>query len=62
MNKPRWNGWYRSGIDPGPRLQWLTTYMGHVSVVSTQTYLTITDEVFQEANRRFEAFSQPLIR
>ncbi|HEX05631.1 MAG TPA: integrase, partial [Bacteroidetes bacterium] len=46
--------WYRSGIDPGQRLFHLSTFMGHSDPVSTSWYLTITDELFAEANRKFE--------
>jgi integrase len=35
--------WYRAGVDPA----------------STAVYLTITQELLQEANRRFEAFARP---
>ena len=34
--------------------------MGHVSPVSTAVYLTITDELKDEASRRFEAFAAPV--
>ena len=33
--------------------------MGHVSPVSAAVYLTITDELRDEASRRFEAFAAP---
>jgi hypothetical protein len=35
----------------------LSTYLGHVSPVSTAVYLKITDELLAEANRRFEQFA-----
>lgn len=49
--------WYRNGQNPADRLHHLSTIMGHVNPNSTAVYLTITSELFQEANRRFEAFA-----
>jgi integrase len=49
--------WYRTDVDPGRRLFHLATFMGHASVESTAWYLTITDELLEEANRRFERFA-----
>jgi len=49
--------WYRAGIDPGTRLLHLSTFLGHVSPDSTAVYLTITPELLQEANNRFERFA-----
>lgn len=49
--------WYREGIAPATRLNHLSTFLGHVNPASTAVYLTITSELFQEANRRFEAFA-----
>jgi integrase len=51
--------WYRQGEDPATRLFELSTFMGHVDPTSTSVYLTITTELFDEANRRFEAFAAP---
>jgi integrase len=51
--------WYREGADPAGQLFRLSTFMGHVSPVSTAVYLTITDELKDEASRRFEAFAAP---
>ncbi len=45
--------WYRDGIDPAPRLQYLVTYLGHKSLHSTLTYLTITQELLQRASERY---------
>lgn len=47
--------WYRDGGDVQARLPLLTTYLGHVSIVSTQIYLEITAELLHEAARRFRA-------
>ncbi|MHA2407613.1 MAG: tyrosine-type recombinase/integrase [Candidatus Ranarchaeia archaeon] len=45
--------WYRDGKDINARLPALATYMGHVSVRSTQVYLHATPELLQQANQRF---------
>jgi integrase len=49
--------WYRSGIDVGQRLIHLSTFLGHVDPASTAWYLTITAELLDEANERFERFA-----
>jgi integrase len=51
--------WYREGIDPQARLFRLSTFMGHVSPVSTAVYLTITPQLLDQASQRFEAFAKP---
>jgi len=51
--------WYRDGGDVQARLPLLTTYMGHVCLVSTQVYLDITAELLHEAASRFAAPSVP---
>ena len=51
--------WYREGTDPAGQLFRLSTFMGHVSPVSTAVYLTITDELKDQASRRFEDFAAP---
>ena len=45
--------WYRDGVDVQSRLPMLSTFMGHVELRSTEVYLTITQELLQEANKRF---------
>jgi integrase len=52
--------WYRDGDDVQARLPLLTTYMGHVCLVSTQVYLDVTAELLHEAASRFEAPPVPL--
>lgn len=52
--------WYRDGLDPSTRLLQLSTFMGHVDPASTAVYLTITPRLLAEANRRFEAFAEPV--
>jgi len=49
--------WYRQGIDPNCRLIHLSTFMGHVDPNSTAVYLTITEELLREADRRFRVFA-----
>ena len=49
--------WYQNGVDPGAGLLKLATFLGHVDVNSTAVYLTITGELLDEANLRFEAFA-----
>ncbi len=51
--------WYREGLDPAARLHQLSTFLGHVDPTSTAVYLTVTAQLLDEANRRFEAFAQP---
>ncbi|MDQ6779239.1 MAG: tyrosine-type recombinase/integrase [Actinomycetota bacterium] len=51
---------YRQGLDPAARLGRLSTFMGHVDPVSTSIYLTITPALMEEANRRYEAFAEPV--
>ncbi len=54
--------WYREGLDPGARLNYLSTFLGHLNPTSTAVYLTITSELLQAANARFEAFARPICR
>lgn len=49
--------WYRLGLDPQANLLALSTYMGHVDISSTAVYLTMTPELLELANHRFEAFA-----
>jgi site-specific recombinase XerD len=53
--------WYRAGLDPAARLLRLSTFLGHVDPASTAVYLTITQELLQEANRRFEDYARPAL-
>ena len=49
--------WYRKGEDVQIRLPLLSTYLGHVNVSGTQTYLTMIPELLTEASQRFEKYS-----
>jgi integrase/recombinase XerD len=56
--------WYRSGVDIQAKLPLLATYMGHVSITSTEYYLPLIPELAVEASNRFcsryGALVQPL--
>lgn len=45
--------WYRAGVNVQARLPALATYLGHVSVVSTEYYLTFFPATAQAASQRF---------
>jgi integrase len=45
--------WYREGKDIHALVPALATYLGHVSVSSTQVYLQATAELLEQANERF---------
>lgn len=45
--------WYRSGINPQDRLPFLATYLGHRDINSTLVYITVTQDLLQEASERF---------
>jgi len=51
--------WYRDGGDFESKLPALATYMGHVSIVSTQHYLASFEPVAQEASGRFARHCEP---
>jgi len=56
--------WYRNGIDINAKLPLLATYMGHVSIVSTEYYLSFIPELAAEASKlfctRYGALVEPL--
>lgn len=54
--------WYRQGADVQSLLPKLATYLGHVCISSTQTYLTMTPELLQEASARFEKYALPAVQ
>ena len=53
--------WYRAGVDVSARLIHLSTFLGHVDPESTAWYLSITTELFDEANQRFERYASPTV-
>jgi site-specific recombinase XerD len=48
--------WYKAGADVQRLLPKLSTYLGHISLSSTQRYLTMTPVLLQEACGRFERY------
>ncbi len=52
--------WYRKGRVPLDHLHYLSTFLGHANPSSTAVYLTITGELLDAANQRFEAFAPML--
>jgi len=51
--------WYAEGADVQNLLPMLATYMGHKDIASTQYYITVTNEILQSANQRFENLCAP---
>jgi integrase/recombinase XerD len=45
--------WYHAGVDVQAKLPLLSTYMGHVSIASTQYYLRFVEPVARAASERF---------
>lgn len=54
--------WYREGVDVQARLPYLWTYLGHRDLHSTIVYLTVTQELLQEASERFRKLGAGLLR
>ncbi len=54
--------WYRNGSDPQAKLPLLSTYLGHVSILSTQHYLHFVDELAAESSARFASHYGVLVR
>jgi len=54
--------WYKQGANVQKLLPQLSTYLGHVGIAETSVYLTMTPELLQEANRRFEHYALPEVR
>lgn len=46
--------WYSEGKDVLNKLPYLSIYMGHVDISSTQYYLTVFNSLLHEANKKFE--------
>jgi integrase/recombinase XerD len=49
--------WYQSGADVQRLLPQLATYLGHIHIVGTQRYLTLTPQLLEQAGRRFERYA-----
>lgn len=52
----RLTSWYQLGAEVQTLLPHLSTYLGHVDIQSTQVYLSMTPELLNEANQRFERY------
>lgn len=48
--------WYREGKDVQTLLPQLSTYMGHTHISHTSVYLTMTDSLLEEVNKRFSNY------
>ncbi len=53
--------WYRMGINPQDRLPFLATYLGHRDINSTLVYITVTQDLLQEASERFRVVGAPCL-
>ncbi|MCF8494495.1 MAG: hypothetical protein K9G65_03785 [Rickettsiaceae bacterium] len=53
----RLTSWYREKKDVQQLLPILSTYLGHRRLADTTVYLTMTDDMLQEDNIRFEAYT-----
>jgi site-specific recombinase XerD len=53
----RLTSWYRQNKDVQHLLPQLSVYLGHVHLAATQVYLTMTSELLDEANQRFEQYT-----
>jgi len=49
--------WYRQGVSLPEKLPLLTTYLGHTTLLGTQTYLHATAELLKETSQRFYDYS-----
>jgi integrase len=45
--------WYRQGLEVQAKLPFLSIYMGHVSIASTQYYLHFVEPLAEAASKRF---------
>jgi integrase/recombinase XerD len=53
MATHRVRNWYKEGINPESKLNYLSTFLGHKNINSTLVYLHSTPEILQEASDRF---------
>jgi integrase/recombinase XerD len=49
--------WYQEGEDVTKLLHYLSVYLGHVYLVDTQVYLTITPQILKKANSLFQNYA-----
>ena len=52
----RLTAWYQEGLNVNDLLPFLSTFLGHDRLVHTQVYLTMTEELLSEANKKFEEY------
>jgi site-specific recombinase XerD len=50
--------WYRQGADVQRLVYHLSVYLGHARLAYTQVYLTMTQELLQQAGMRFERYAR----
>ncbi len=48
--------WYKLGVDVNTKLPHLSTYMGHVDILSTQIYLHPFEQLIEQGTERFHRF------
>lgn len=53
--------WYRTGVDVNAKLPFLSTYLGHVSIVSTYYYLQFVEPIRTVASKRFADHYEKLV-
>lgn len=49
--------WYKQGLPVQRLLPHLSVYLGHAHLAATQVYLTVTPELWQQANQRFRRYA-----
>lgn len=54
--------WYQEGYDILNKLPILSTYLGHTDIAHTQVYLTISQFLIREGDRRFQATFENLTK
>jgi integrase/recombinase XerD len=54
----RLTAWYQEGADVQRLVYHLSVYIGHAHLADTQVYLTMTPELLQQANTRFERYAR----
>jgi site-specific recombinase XerD len=54
--------WYREGVNAQARLPYLATYLGHKDIHSTLVYITVTEELMQQASERFRSYGAHVLR
>jgi len=52
----RLTSWYQSNADVQQLLPTLSVYMGHTRLAATSVYLTMTNDLLQEAGKKFEKY------